>query len=131
MGSKVRNIEKMEAQIKEWGAKIESLVAKGEMAGEHVRADYRRRVEELRVQGVEAQARFDEFKAAGSETWEAFRTGIEGAWKDLESALKEIRHETSSPKRPQRAAGRRTPPSTSRIRATTPKQPARHRAANR
>ena len=42
MGTRDPDIETMEAQINEWGAKIESLVIRAETAGEHVQADYRR-----------------------------------------------------------------------------------------
>lgn len=131
MGTKGPNIEKMDAQIKEWGAKIESLLARAEMAGEHVKADYRRQVEELKAKRLDAQARLDEFRAAGGEAWEAFRTGLEGAWKDLETSLKNIRHEDASPKPPTRLVNPRTPPSSSGFHAAIPKPQARHRTSHR
>ena len=131
MVSKEQNVEKMEAQIREWGTAIESLMAMGEAAGDHVRADYHRRVEELKVLRVEAHTRLDAFKAAGTETWEAFRTGIEAVWKDIETTLKDTPPAAASPKPPRKAAGRRPPQSTSRPQASVQRQPPRHRGNSR
>ena len=131
MGTRGPDIERMEAQIKEWGAKIDSLVIRAETAGEHVQADYRQHAKELRGQWVDAQARLLDFKTAGTETWDAFRTGIECAWADLEVALKGIRNDDPSPKPPRKVAGPRTAPYRSSFQGTVPKQPVRHRGNNR
>jgi hypothetical protein len=131
MSATERNIEQMEAQIKEWGGRIESLVARAELAGENVRADYRRRLVDMKAQREDAHARLEAFKAAGSETWEAFREGIEASWKDLEIALKEIRHVEPPPKAPVRAAVPRPQPNHSTKVGAVPKAPVRHRGNNR
>jgi hypothetical protein len=124
-------IEKMEAQIIEWGTRIERLIARVETAGEHVRDDFRKRVEDLKSQRAAAQSRFDDFKAAGTESWEAFRTGMEGAWKDLESGLRAIHDQDPWPKPAPKAGGHPVPRTPPVPRSTLVKQPARHRGNNR
>lgn len=131
MGAKDPNLERMDAQIKEWGAKIESLVARAEMAGEHVRDDYRLQVEELKAKRQDVQARLEQFKAAGGETWEAFRSGLEAVWKDLETSFKDLRHEDSSSKPPKRVEAAHPLPPRPRVDAAIPKPQARHRTSHR
>jgi hypothetical protein len=131
MGATDPDIERMDAQIKEWGEKIESLVIGAETAAEHVRADLRRHARDLRIQWIDAEARLQDFKAAGSETWDAFRTGIECVWRDLEVALQGIPQRDPGPKSSKRDAIPRTAPSRLDFRSTTPTQPIRHRAKKR
>ena len=131
MGSKDRNVERMEQQLADWGAKIETLMIKAETAGEHLQADYRRHAKDLRTQWVDAQARLADFKAAGSLTWDAFRTGIEGAWGDLEAALHEIKHEAAPAKPPRKPAVAPTAPTRANYGRAVPKAPIRHRGNNR
>jgi hypothetical protein len=131
MSSRDPNIERMEAQIREWGARIESLEARAQSAGTHARVDYRRRVEDLKALGSDARARLDEFKSAGSETWDAFRSGLEGAWKEIEAALEELVREEARPMPPPRTASRRTSRPGSTGPGPVPQHPARHRNTNR
>jgi hypothetical protein len=131
MSSHDPNIERMEAQIQDWGARIESLEARAQTAGTHARVDYRRRVQELKALGSDARARLEEFKSAGSETWDAFRTGVEGAWKDIEAALEELVREEARPVPPPRTTAQRTSRPGSTGRGQIPQHPARHRNANR
>ena len=126
-----RKIKKMEGQIKDWGSKIESLIVKAETTAEHVRADCRRNARELRAQWFDAQARLERFKAAGSETWDAFRTGIEGAWMDLETALTEAAREEAPPRPGKKALRPRTAPTRIDFKDTVPRLPTRHRSSNR
>jgi len=84
------NVGKMETELKQWGAKLDKLVANVEAAGTEVKLDYRKSVEDLRSTYRLTQSRFDEFKAAGVAKWEIFKTGVETAWDDLETSFKEL-----------------------------------------
>ena len=91
MGPIKVNVEKMEAQLKEWGKKIDELAVKADTAGAQVKADYRKYVDDLKAKRTVAQSKLDELKAAGSEKWEVFKSGVESAWKDLESTFKTLK----------------------------------------
>ena len=87
-----KNIEKMQAQLVEWGAKIDELATSAEKAGAEAKADTKKRLSDLKEKRAAAQAKLDELKAAGSDKWASFKVGMETTWKDLESAFKELTH---------------------------------------
>ena len=61
--------------------------AKAEGAGTEVKVEYRKNIDDLKAKYQVAQSKLDELKAAGSEKWETCKTGVEGAWKELEAAF--------------------------------------------
>ncbi|MGA7744049.1 MAG: coiled coil domain-containing protein [Polyangia bacterium] len=85
------HVGKMETQLKQWGARLDQIVAKAEKAGTEVNGERRKRVDELKAKYQAAQSKIGEFKAAGSEKWEVFKTGVETAWSDLEAAFKKLK----------------------------------------
>ena len=85
------SIGKREAQLRHWGARLDQIVAKAEKVGIEVNAAKRQRVDEARTKYQAAQAKLNEYKAAGSEKWETFMTGLETAWSDLETAFKKLK----------------------------------------
>jgi len=86
------HVGKMETQLKQWGARLDQIVAKAEKAGTEVNVERRKCVDELKAKYQAAQSKFGEFKAAGSEKWEIFKTGVESAWSDLEAAFKKLKN---------------------------------------
>jgi hypothetical protein len=84
------NIERLQAQLVEWGAKIDELASKAAKAGAEARTAYHKGLEDLRVKRSAAQVKLDELKSAGSEKWDTFRAGIEKTWNDLEVAFKDL-----------------------------------------
>lgn len=131
MKSRDQNIVRVEKQFLEWTARIEALANRAEAAGESARADYRERIEALKIQQAEAAARLAEFKAAGTETWDAFKLGIEGAWQDLEAAVKDLARDEPNAIPVARAAPRRSRSSRPTARPPIPKAPVRHRSGGR
>jgi hypothetical protein len=88
------NVGKMETQLQQWGAKLDELVAQVEATGTEAKLDYRERIDDLKAKHQLARSQLHELKAAGSGKWETLKTGMEGAWNELEVALKKL---TSSP----------------------------------
>ena len=84
------HVGKVEAQLRQWGAKLDELVAKAEKAGTEAKIDYRKHIDDLKAKHQVAQAKLDELKTAGSEKWEIFKTGVEGACNELEGAFKKL-----------------------------------------
>jgi peptidoglycan hydrolase CwlO-like protein len=85
-------VGKLEAQLKQWGARLDELVAKADRAGTAARIDNRKRIDDLKAKVHAAQAKLDEVKAAGSEKWETLKTGVESAWSELELAFKKLKN---------------------------------------
>ena len=92
MDNSPEHVGKLEAQLKQWGARLDQVVAKVEKVGTEVNAEKRQRVDELKAKYQAAQSKFGEFKTAGCEKWETFKTGVETAWSDLEAAFKKLKN---------------------------------------
>lgn len=82
-------VAKMEAQLKEWNAKVADVKAKAEKAAAQGRVDYQNRLAQAKLDEKQEQARrkLEEMKAAGEERWEALKGGIEGAWSELRKGV--------------------------------------------
>lgn len=84
------DVGKLEAQLAHWGAKLDQLVADANKTDAEAKVDYHKRVDSLKAKYEVAQAKVAELREGGSEKWDSFKDGIEIAWKDLESAFKEL-----------------------------------------
>jgi len=90
METMAAHVGKMETRLKEWGAQLDELVAKGHEASAEAKIDYRKRIDDLKAKHQAAQAKLEELKTAGSEKWETFKAGVESAWNELEVAFKKM-----------------------------------------
>jgi len=81
---------KVEKQLRQWGAKLDERIGKANKAGDDVKADYRRHVDELKTKNVVAQSKFDELKAGRCEKWRNFTIGVARVRKELETAFKDL-----------------------------------------
>jgi peptidoglycan hydrolase CwlO-like protein len=86
------DVGKLETQLKQWGAKLDELVAKADRAGTTARIDNRKRIDDLKAKVQAAQSKLDEVKTAGREKWETLKTGVESAWAELELAFKKLKN---------------------------------------
>jgi uncharacterized coiled-coil DUF342 family protein len=82
----------METQLKEWGTKLDELLAKADAAGTKADTVYRKRIDNLKAKYQVAHSKLDELKAAGSEKWDTIGTGVESAWNELRDAFNELRN---------------------------------------
>jgi hypothetical protein len=83
-------IGKMETQLKQWGAKLDDMVAVAEEAGAEAKLDYRKRIDYLKSKHQAAQLKLDELRAVGSDKWETLKAGIESAWNEVEGAFEKL-----------------------------------------
>ncbi len=67
MGLKEDYQEKLEAQLKEWSAKISDLKAKADQASADVKIKMSKEIDDLKVRKEAAQQKLTEIKAAGAE----------------------------------------------------------------
>lgn len=82
----------MEMQLKQWGARLNELAAKAKTASVDLQAEQLELVRELRTKRDQVQSKLAELKGTGAETWDAIKTGIEGAYSDLEAEFKKLKH---------------------------------------
>jgi archaellum component FlaC len=79
--------EKIESQLKEWGAKIDQLKAKAETSTSELKMKYEKQIEDLRAKQEIVQLKLREFKDSGEETWEEIKTGIDKGLNELKDSL--------------------------------------------
>jgi len=79
--------EKIEAQLKEWGAKIDELKAKVEKSKAEVKKKYEKQVEDLRIKQKALEKKLKEFKESGEEAWEGLKPGVEKGLDDLKKTF--------------------------------------------
>jgi nucleotide-binding universal stress UspA family protein len=79
--------EKIEAQLKEWSAKIDNLKAKGDKAKAEAKTIYRKQIKNLSLKQEATRQKFQELKGSGGEAWEELRVGVDKALEDLKGAF--------------------------------------------
>jgi hypothetical protein len=84
------HVGKMEAELKQWGTRLDNLLTMADVAGTAAKIDYRKRLDDLKEKYVTAEARFAELKAAGSSKWDTFKGGVEAAWSELATAFTKL-----------------------------------------
>jgi hypothetical protein len=80
-------VAKMEAEIKEWSARLSELKAKAEKATAQGRIEYQKKLELSQKKHDAAARKLAELKSAGEDKWEALKAGVESAWKELRSEI--------------------------------------------
>jgi hypothetical protein len=81
------DVGKMEAELRQWGARLDNLLAMADLVGTGTRIDYRQRLGQAREKYDAAEAKLAELKVAGRGKWEIFRGGVESAWSELATAF--------------------------------------------
>ena len=78
--------EKMEAQLREWRAKIDELKAKAQHASADAKLQYEKQIAALRPKLEAAQQQLQALKTSSENAWDDIKTGVEGAWSELKTA---------------------------------------------
>ena len=78
---------KIEAQLKEWGARIDELMAKAETSRAELKVKYEKQIEDLRAKQDVVQQRLRELRESGEEAWEGVKAGMEKSVGELKGSL--------------------------------------------
>jgi hypothetical protein len=81
------DLEKMEAELRQWGTRLDNLLAMADLVGTATRIDYRQRLDDAREKYDAAKAKLAELRAAGRGKLEILRGGVENAWSELATAF--------------------------------------------
>ncbi len=84
--------EKLEAQLKEWSAKIQQLQAKAEIAKADAKIELQKRLQTLQAYQGAAQQKLKELKDAGADVWEKAKPALEKAMDNLKSAWQSVKN---------------------------------------
>lgn len=87
MGLKETYQEKMEAQLREWSARLDQLKAKADGAEADARIESYKLIDGVRTKVDVAQTKLRELKASSEEAWDSLKRGVEHTWTDLKIAI--------------------------------------------
>jgi chromosome segregation ATPase len=82
--------QKLEAQLREWDAKLDELKTKAQEAKSEIKADYEKQLEVLSDKRATAQAKIQELRLRTEDAWEDLKGGTEKAWDEMRKALDQI-----------------------------------------
>jgi hypothetical protein len=77
MGLKDAYQEKIEAQIKEWSAKLAEMKAKADKAGGDAKIHLYQQIDAMKARKEAAEEKLGELKQASAESWETLKEGME------------------------------------------------------
>jgi len=83
MGLKEAYQEKMEAQLKEWTAKLAEMKAKADLASADAKVHLDQQIAQLRARKEAAQQKLNEIRAASADSWETLKAGTEKALDEM------------------------------------------------
>ena len=86
--AKLRFQQKLEAQLKEWDAKLEALKAKARDAKTEIRAEFEVQLEDLAGERAIAREKLQELRRHGEWAWEDLKDSAEKTWSELREAIK-------------------------------------------
>ncbi|MDP8244748.1 MAG: hypothetical protein P9L94_11745 [Candidatus Hinthialibacter antarcticus] len=88
MNMKDAYIQKLEAQLNQWGAEIDKLKAKAENAQADAKIEYSFQIDELNSMKDAANDKLTELKNASDDAWEELKAGCEHAWATFSESVK-------------------------------------------
>jgi len=81
--------QKVEGQLKDWGAKIEALKSKADASKGEVKAKYLAQAEDLRKKQEAAKKKLQELKQSGSQAWGDLKTGLDQVLGEMKKSVKQ------------------------------------------
>jgi hypothetical protein len=76
---------RLDEQLARWGADLEKLRDKAKVAGVDGMMKYDETVEALKQKHADASVHLGRLKAAGDDTWEQVKTGLEKGWEEFKA----------------------------------------------
>ena len=79
--------QRLNAQLREWSARIDQLRARADKASADARIEYQNQLEALEARRQAAARTLDQLQRAGDDAWQELRAGAERAWRELQEAV--------------------------------------------
>jgi Ribonuclease G/E len=92
MDEKLVYLEKMQAQLNDWTAKIDALIVKAEKAGAAKKAVYQEQIITLQAKKKVAEEKLQILKVAGADAWRDAKQAMDKISGDLRTAWNKFLH---------------------------------------
>lgn len=89
MNNREELIQKMKAQLDQWGIEIDRLSARAEAAQADAKLKYRAQIEALKQQREAAKLKLHELQASSEDAWDSVRESMESGWESITKAIKD------------------------------------------
>lgn len=90
MATKAAYQKKLEAQLREWDAKLDQIGAKARVAAADARIGYENELESLNSKRAAAQKTVEELGKRGENAWEDLKDGAEKVWDEMGKATEKV-----------------------------------------
>jgi phage tail tape-measure protein len=90
MDKKEEYTKKLEAQLKEWKAKIDTLEARGAKITSEAKTELMREIKELRQKIGIVKEKWNELQKVSGDSWDTMKEGVEKAATELKGALDRV-----------------------------------------
>lgn len=90
MNTKEEYLKKLEAQLKEWKSKIDTLESRTSMVSSEAKTELLREIEGLRRKKQVYKEKWIELQKSGGEAWDTTKEGVEKAATELKQALDKV-----------------------------------------
>ena len=92
MSTKDQYVKERQAEINKWNAEIENLEAKitEVSADAEAKLEHKDHIQALHRQRDEAKAKLAEIQAAGDDTWEGLKDGLEHTWTSIKNGFEKV-----------------------------------------
>jgi len=90
MATKDAYHKKLDAQLKEWDARLALLSAKTQKATADARIHYENELESLKSKQAAARKTLEELGKRGENAWEDMKDGAEKAWDEMNKAIEKM-----------------------------------------
>jgi len=87
MSKKDAYVKMIKAQLDEWSADIDKLQAKAQKAEADLQLEYQEQIDKARSLRESVQHQLSELQDAGEQAWREFKSSVESARDELQSAL--------------------------------------------
>lgn len=87
MESTGQEVGRIETRLRQFGTKLDRMVAKADSDGVAADSDYRRQLGEVKEKHATVRGRLDAFKLARGQKWDNFKAGVEAAWRETMEAF--------------------------------------------
>jgi hypothetical protein len=81
--------EKMEAQLKEWGNKVEELKIKAEKLSADAKINAVKTIEAIKIKMAAGNENLKQLREAGEGSWEAVKTKLDAAGENIKKAIQD------------------------------------------
>lgn len=89
-GEKQAYLDRVAAQIREWGAKIEVIKAKAAKEAAGVRVEYHKNIASWSEKESVLNQKVEALKTASADSYENVKAGVQGVWTELTNLFKSI-----------------------------------------